>query len=40
MLEDTVSTGGKPPTDGYSETYVCPQAFSGQYRILGAAGLG
>lgn len=33
MLEDNMSRGGKVPTAGYSETYVCPQAFSGQYRI-------
>jgi hypothetical protein len=34
MLEDGLSRGGKLPADGFSETYVCPQAFSGNYRIL------
>ena len=34
MLGDSVAPGGKLPAQGFSETYVCPQAFSGQYRIL------
>jgi hypothetical protein len=34
MLGDNAAVGGKLPTQGLSETYVCPQAFSGQYRIL------
>jgi hypothetical protein len=34
MLDSGVSRGGKLPAEGFSETYLCPQAFSGQYRIL------
>jgi hypothetical protein len=34
MLGDTASMGSKANKDGYSETYVCPQAFSGNYRVL------
>ena len=34
MLGDGTHPGGKLPAQGFSETYVCPQAFSGQYRIL------
>ena len=35
MLGDSVAPGSsKLPAQGFSETYVCPQAFSGQYRIL------
>lgn len=33
-MEDTAARGGKPTAEGYSETYICPQAFSGQYKIL------
>ena len=34
MLGDSAQPGSKLPAQGFSETYVCPQAFSGQYRIL------
>ena len=34
LLGDNAAAGGKLPTEGCSETYVCPEAFSGQYRIL------
>ena len=34
MLGDSACPAGKLPAQGFSETYVCPQAFSGQYRIL------
>lgn len=34
MLGDSAQPGGKLPAQGFSETYVCPQAFSGQYRVL------
>ncbi len=32
ILGDSYSSGAI--TDGYTETYVCPKGFSGQYRIL------
>jgi hypothetical protein len=34
MLGDSTPPGGKLPAQGFSETYVCPQAFSGEYRIM------
>ena len=34
ILGDTASRGGKTTTKGYSEVYVCPQAFTGTYRVL------
>lgn len=34
MLGDTVSRRGKQDAEGFSEVYVCPEAFSGTYRFL------
>jgi len=34
MLGDTYSHLGHNPADGFRETYVCPKAFSGPYRML------
>jgi hypothetical protein len=34
MLGDSYSHSGGQSLDGYSELYVCPQGFSGQYRLL------
>ncbi|MEX2027384.1 MAG: hypothetical protein WEH44_08785, partial [Pirellulaceae bacterium] len=34
LLGDVSSADGKPTADGYSETYVCGQAFPGKYRVL------
>jgi hypothetical protein len=34
MLGDSYARAGKATADGYSEMYVCPQGFSGEYRLL------
>ncbi len=34
LLADSYSDLGNSSPDGFSETYVCPEGFSGQYRIL------
>ncbi|HUE71967.1 MAG TPA: hypothetical protein VMP01_13860, partial [Pirellulaceae bacterium] len=34
LLGDASAADGKPTADGYSETYVCGQAFPGKYRVL------
>jgi hypothetical protein len=34
FLGDSFATSGKTPLEGYQETYVCPQAFAGEYRML------
>jgi hypothetical protein len=34
MLGDTFAMAGNQPVNGYSETYVCPRAFKGEYRLL------
>ena len=34
MMGDTISHEAQASQDGFSELYVCPQAFSGNYRVL------
>jgi hypothetical protein len=34
MMGDTISHEAQASRDGFSELYVCPQAFSGNYRVL------
>ena len=34
LLADSYSDLGNNSPEGFSETYVCPEGFSGQYRIL------
>src|SRR5690606_13040410 len=34
MWGDSYASGNKKSVDGYTEMYVCPQAFSGEYRLL------
>ena len=34
MLGDTFAMAGNQPVKGYSESYVCPRAFKGEYRLL------
>jgi hypothetical protein len=34
MLGDSYARDNGKSTEGYSEVYVCPQAFAGQYRML------
>jgi tetratricopeptide (TPR) repeat protein len=34
MLGDTFAMAGNQPVNGYSESYVCPRAFKGEYRLL------
>jgi hypothetical protein len=34
MLGDSYARAGKTSADGYSEMYVCPQAFTGEYRMI------
>jgi hypothetical protein len=34
MLGDAFAQREKQSVDGYSETYVCPQGFAGQYRLF------
>ncbi len=34
MMGDTISHKAQASRDGFSELYVCPQAFSGNYRVL------
>jgi hypothetical protein len=34
MLGDTFAQKGKVPVEGYVETYVCPQGFTGEYRLF------
>ena len=34
MLGDTYAVAGQQPVKGYSETYLCPEAFNGEYRML------
>lgn len=34
ILGDTFSRDNVVAAEGYSETYVCPQAFSGQYQLM------
>ena len=34
MLGDKFSIAGQQPVNGYSESYVCPKAFKGEYRLL------
>ena len=34
MLGDTFSRPGGHSIEGYSEQYICPQGFSGQYRVM------
>jgi hypothetical protein len=34
MLGDSYAHSGGNSLDGYSEFYVCPKAFAGQYRLL------
>ncbi|MBI3839400.1 MAG: hypothetical protein HY288_15890, partial [Planctomycetia bacterium] len=34
MLGDVASREGRGSPDGLSETYVCPEAFNGTYRVL------
>ena len=34
MLGDVFATPGDQPTEGYAEYYVCPEGFSGQYRVM------
>jgi hypothetical protein len=33
MLGDSISNPGQKSADGVSETYVCPEAFPGEYRV-------
>ena len=33
MLGDTFAQKGKVPIEGYTETYICPQGFTGEYRL-------
>jgi hypothetical protein len=32
-LGDSYSAGSASPAEGYSETYICPEAFAGEYRV-------
>ncbi len=34
MLGDTAARSGAASVDGYSETYICPEGFAGNYRML------
>ena len=34
MIGDAFAKPGVQPTEGYFEYYVCPQAFSGKYRLM------
>ncbi len=34
MLGDSASREGQSAAEGVSETYVCPEAFNGTYRVL------
>jgi hypothetical protein len=34
LLGDTFAMAGNQPVTGYSESYVCPRAFKGEYRLL------
>ncbi len=34
LLGDKFSIAGQQPVNGYSESYVCSQAFKGEYRLL------
>jgi hypothetical protein len=34
LMGDAFASRSEMPTEGYSETYVCPQGFSGEYRVL------
>jgi hypothetical protein len=34
LLGDVSAADGKPTADGFSETYVCGQAFPGKYRVM------
>ena len=34
LLGDKFSIAGQQPVNGYSESYVCPKAFKGEYRLL------
>ncbi|MFP6750298.1 MAG: hypothetical protein VB855_01365 [Pirellulaceae bacterium] len=34
LLGDTFAAAGKRTIDGYSETYICPQGYTGEYRML------
>ena len=34
LLGDQFSVAGQQPVNGYSESYVCPKAFKGEYRLL------
>jgi hypothetical protein len=34
VLGDSFAAGSNADMNGYSETYVCPKGFSGQYRLL------
>jgi len=34
MAGDTFAKAGPQPPEGYAEYYVCPEGFSGQYRLM------
>ena len=34
LLGDTYTKTGSTPTDGYSESYVLPEGFNGEYKLL------
>jgi uncharacterized membrane protein YgcG len=34
MVGDAFAKPGEQPAEGYSEFYVCPEGFSGQYRLM------
>jgi hypothetical protein len=34
LVGDAFSKPGEKPVEGYSELYVCPKAFTGEYRLL------
>ena len=34
LMGDTFAGAGKATIDGYSETYICPQGYIGEYRML------
>lgn len=33
LLGDSYAGTGETPTEGFSETYICPEAFAGDYRV-------
>ena len=34
MLGDTFAQKGQVPAEGYMESYICPQGFTGEYRLF------